>query len=286
MQEPPTLVTPAQCRENWIMNTERPNEKDAKRIVETMLGVELDHADGNGGVDYRSSDKQLVLEVTRVTDGLKKSTRHAGRVSRDAASPDVELQNCWLVFVSDTQPGMKTIRQVLPPLFAQLEAVGETHFDRQQAAVHAHAQGPLRDVVDMLVAAGVERASGHAHDGGSQHRHRVIVSLGSGGTASGSDDSAQLLIAALAEKTDNVAKLAESDAPERHLFVWIDDDTRFDIARPLSRVETSGPTAGFGVPSIPPVLDPAITHLWVVHEDSRLGWLWNGERWRELGELN
>lgn len=267
------------------MNTERANEKDAKRIVQATLGVELEHADKVGGVDYRSADGRMALEVTRVTDEIRKSTRDAERTSRDAASPDVELQSCWLVLVSDTQRGMKTIRQVLPPLFAQLEAAGETHFDRQQAALHALTQGPLTDLVRKLLSAGVERASGRAHDGGPLHRHGVILSLGSGGTASGSDEAVQLLVAALAAKTDNVLKLARSGAPERHLFVWIDDDTRFDIARPLSRAAPTWADDSFGPPSYPPGLDPAITHLWVVHEGSRLGWLWDGERWRALGEL-
>lgn len=42
---------------------------------------------------------------------------------------------------------------------------------------------------------------------------------------------------------------------------------------------------GWGAPSIDPALDEAITHLWVVHEGTRRGWLWNGESWRELSDL-
>ena len=265
------------------MNTERANEKDAKRIVQAALGVEFEHADKAGGVDYRSADGQLALEVTRVTDEIRKSTADAERKSRDATRPNVELQSCWLVIVSDTQPRMKTIRQVLPPLLAQLEAAGETHFDH--AALHPPTQEPLAGIVRELLCVGVERASGCPHDGGPQHRHGVILSPGSGGSASGSDEAAQLLIAALAARTDNLTKLARSGARERHLFVWIDDDTRFDIARPLSRATPTGSDDSFGPPSNPPMLDPAITHLWVVHEASRLGWLWDGERWRGLGKL-
>ena len=37
------------------------------------------------------------------------------------------------------------------------------------------------------------------------------------------------------------------------------------------------------MPSITPALDPAITHFWVMHERSRLGWLWDGETWQALG---
>jgi hypothetical protein len=38
------------------MNKERRNEREAKGIVEKVLGVELEHSDKDGGVDYRSTD--------------------------------------------------------------------------------------------------------------------------------------------------------------------------------------------------------------------------------------
>ncbi|WP_341946311.1 hypothetical protein [Microbacterium sp. LWH11-1.2] len=50
------------------MNQERPNERRAKKAVEKMLGVTLDHADKNGGVDYLFPRGTIALEVTRVTD--------------------------------------------------------------------------------------------------------------------------------------------------------------------------------------------------------------------------
>lgn len=106
--------------------------------------------------------------------------------------------------------------------------------------------------------------------------------MGSGGAASGSDGALEHLISALESKPDNVEKLRASGADERHLFVWIDDNTNFAIARPLSRDAPPWDDGGFGLPSKPPEIDPAITHLWVVHERSRRGWLWRGDAWQPL----
>lgn len=93
------------------MNQARPNEVIAKQIVERLMGIQLEHADTHGGVDYISTDGTVALEVTAVTDAEKKGARDA--LSRSAAkgSPTTRLQGCWLVFVSDTQPGMKTFVQ-------------------------------------------------------------------------------------------------------------------------------------------------------------------------------
>jgi hypothetical protein len=158
------------------VNKERPNEKAAKQIVESVLGIEFVHADSTGGVDYRSTDGEHAVEVTRITDGRKKAARDALRTSRASATPDVTLQNCWLVLVPDTQHGMKTALQYLPPLFAQLEATGETYFDRHAAAVDVIERGPLAHIYQPLLIAGIERATGHSHASGPPHKHRVIPS--------------------------------------------------------------------------------------------------------------
>lgn len=200
--------------------------------------------------------------------------------------PAGELRTCWLVFVPETQSKLKVFLQRVHPALVELEGAGETLFEQERAAIHLMQQGPLSHVYQPLIAAGVERASAvpnHAH---RPHTHRVIASLGSGGSSSGSDQALDLLIKALDKKEDNPKKLKASGAEERHLFVWLDDDTRLDIARPLSREAPSWVDERFGTPSSPPALDSAITHLWVVHQRSRMGWLWDGRTWRKLPGLS
>ncbi|HRQ01083.1 MAG TPA: hypothetical protein PK781_11630 [Terrimesophilobacter sp.] len=267
------------------MNRESADEIDAKHFVERMLGIVLEHADKNGGVDYLSADGRIAVEVTRVTDGRKAAGRRALSASRETDAPEGELQNCWLVFTSETQTGLMTFLQRVHPLLVQLEAVGEQSFHDQPAAVHVLQRGPLSDVYRSLLQAGVERASAAPHRADASHTHRMITSLGSGGSASGSDAAVALLVDELAKRTDNPAKLHKSGAEQRHLFVWLDDDTRFDIARPLSRDAPSWDDGGFGAPSLIPLIDPAVTHLWVVHQRSGLGWLWDGETWRDTESL-
>lgn len=267
------------------MNKERHNELEAKGIVEKVLGVELEHADRYGGVDYRSPDGHHAVEVTRITDGRKRAGRAALEGTGQAETLDGELQTCWIVFTAETRSRLKNFRHIVHPAVVELERAGESSFDRQRAALHVLQKGPLSPVYLPLLRAGVERASGvpnHAH---RLHDHQILVSLGSGGSSSGSDEALGLLADALSKKKDNPQKLRESGAEQRHLFVWLDDDTRFDIARPLSREAPSWRDEGFGLPSVPPALDPAITHLWVVHEGSRLGWLWGNETWSELRDL-
>lgn len=267
------------------MNQERPNEAIAKQIVERVMGIQLVHADTNGGVDYISSDGTVALEVTAVTDGKKQGARAALSRSKAEGSPTTKLQGCWTVMVAENHPGMKTFVQRVQPAIAELEFAGETHFEQQHAMVHVIEKGELSHVYLPLLKAGVERADHlphQYHPEDPDHVHHIYPITGSGGSVSGSDESLDRLMDALNAKSDNPAKLRTSGAEHRHLFVWLDDDTWYNIARPLSHEAPSWGDEGWGLPTSEPQLDPAITHLWVVHARSRLGWLWDGQRWHEM----
>lgn len=264
------------------MNLERNDERAAKMILETALGIKLEHADKYGGVDYVTSDGTDAVEVTRITDGRKRAGRGAAARSRDAGSLEGELQTCWIAFAPDTQPGLKSIVQKVHPAIVHLEKAGETAFGRQPAMIHVAQRGPLADIYRQLLEAGIERASAVPNHGHRSHTHHVWVSLGSGGTSSGSNAAVELLVAELSSREDNHVKLMQSGAPNRHLFVWLDDDTRFDISRPLSRDAPPWKVDRFGMLTLQPALNPAVTQLWVMHQGSRNGWRWDGERWSEL----
>ncbi|MFT2693903.1 hypothetical protein [Clavibacter zhangzhiyongii] len=269
------------------MNEERPNEKRAKRLVEEVLCVHLEHHDKYGGVDYLSRDGDVALEVTSVTNGEKNGARKALKMSEAKGAPDFELQGCWIVLISDDRAYMKTFVQRAQPAIAELELAGESHFDRQRAVIHITEGGPLASTYRSLLEAAVERASHVPHrqrEDDPDHKHRMIVSSGSGGSASGSDEAIDLLLDELRPKLDNLQKLAYSTASQRHLFVWLNDNTAYGIERPLSHKPPSGAGEFWGLPSGAPKLDPLITHLWVVHQRSGSGWLWDGAAWRELQE--
>lgn len=267
------------------MNRERRDERDAASVVERLLGVVLIHADTNGGVDYRSPDRRDAVEVTRLTDGRKRAGRDALAVSRKVGTLEPPLQTCWVVHVPETQWGLKAFLQTVHPALVELERAGESFFEQHVAAVHVLEGGRLAALYRPLLGSGVERAEAMPHHGHRERAHHVIPALLSGGSSSGSDAAVNLLTDELLRRTDNLTKLRASGAVFRHLFVWLDDDTRFDIARPLSRAAPPWSDQEFGLPSAPPTLDPAITHLWVMHEGSRLGWLWDGATWSELRDL-
>ncbi|WP_461186761.1 hypothetical protein [Arthrobacter sp. Z4-13] len=245
------------------MNQERPNEAIAKQIVERVLRIQLNHADTHGGVDYVSTDGTIALEVTAVTAGERQSARSALSKSEAKGSP-TRLQGCWLVYASDTQEQMKTFVQRVQPAIAELEFAGKTYFDDQPALLHVFEQGELSHVYQPLLTAGVERATHVPHRDRPEdpdHVHRIFVSTGSGGSVSGSDESLDRLMEELNQKRDNARKLFASGADQRHLFVWLNDDTWYNIARPLSHEAPSWAADGWGLPTNAPAVDPAITHF-------------------------
>lgn len=265
------------------MNQERPNEAAAKDIVERISGVDLEHADTHGGVDYLSPDGTVALEVTAVTDGEKEGARDALRKSVAKDDPTTTLQACWIVLAPDSQSRMKTFVQRVKPALAELELAGVPRFDRQSAAIHVLQGGAHASLYKPLLDAGVERAGSVPHSQSQDdpaHSHRMIVSAGSGGSASGSDEAVDRLMSELNTRKDNPKKLLDSGAKQRHLFVWLNDDSPFKMARPLSH--PAPPGVVWGLPTVTPKLDPAITHLWVMHERSGKGWLWDGNVWAEL----
>jgi len=266
------------------MNSERHDEKQAKRIFEKSMSVQLEHADKFGGVDYRSVDGRIAVEVTRVTEGINRSSRYALRKSRAIGAPESILATCWKVSVPETGQRLDRFYQNVQPAIVELEQAGVKFFDRHRAATHVRQQGPLSSVYEVLVLAGITRASAmprHNHKRDLEP-HRLIPAHDSGGLVGDSDRAVTLLAAALQKKADNPKKLGESGAEQRHLFVWLDGDTPDDIGLPLDRNHASSTNEELGIPSKAPALDPRITHLWVVREGATRGWLWDGTMWHNL----
>src|SRR5579884_1136227 len=58
----------------------RPDESRAADVVSRALGIDLEFSDTAGGVDYRSPDGVVALEVTRLTrSGLRRDMAVAGQ---------------------------------------------------------------------------------------------------------------------------------------------------------------------------------------------------------------
>lgn len=118
-------------------------------------------------------------------------------------------------------------------MIAELEAAGPDSFTEQRAALSVLEGREHTELFRKLLRMNVERASQHPRDT-DEHVHRVFVSVGRGGSASGSDESVVLLCGALALKDDNAKEFSASGAEQRHRFVWIDGATPFAIECALS----------------------------------------------------
>lgn len=266
------------------MNHERDDEHAARTIVEKVLGIQLKHADVNGGVDYLSNDHNVALEVTRVTDEAKRDTRRTFAKSA-AEGSKANLRTCWTVTVSETHWPAKKFEQKVQPLIAELESVGAASFDGQDVIDHVDDNGELSDIYGQLLNAGVDAAQPLVERSDRpKHAHCVQVSTWGGGPVSDSNVALVELIKELnkPEREDNLEKLRRSGAKERHLFVWLDDDTAGIISHPLSHGAQPGSDEQSRTPSGMPPLNSAITHLWIMHERSGFGWRWDGEKWLTL----
>jgi hypothetical protein len=292
-----------------MANAERPEELHALAIAERVLGIKLVHTDSSGQVDIQSVgsagnlDGKVAIEVTTVTEQdriatLKRFRRTLDKErtaeAQDNLGPAI-LESCWIIIAPDTQHGAHKLGQQAEKQLSVLEKNEVTRFHPQRDVVavrdHDPASDELRRARIALARLGIQIAqavSDHARETGPEggpHRHRVVTSLGSGGSASGSNESVELVCAELDDRADNPKKLRASGAERQHLFVWVNEHTSFGIARPLSRNEPEWVADDqFGLPTAPPDLDDTVTDLWVVHSGSLRGWYWDSEAWRALQE--
>lgn len=264
-----------------MANVEREDEKKARRIVESVLRVEIEHFDTDGGVDYLARDGGVAVEVTRVTDGRKRAARSGLARSADDTF-DPPLASCWIVLVSSTHASTKNLAQRLRSVLADCEAVGISYFYRDEINLYLLQRPDQQALIGRMNNTGIESAWTAPHREDPEHLHEVFLSLTTDGSVGGSNESLANLMGELGTKTDNVKKLQDSGVPNRVLFVWLDGDTPYEIARPLAGEPPTDLEQQFGLPSVVPNLDPAITELWIVHEGTQRGWRWDGAHWSWL----
>ncbi len=266
------------------MNTERNDERDAKRVVERLLGISLEHADTHGGVDYRSADGSVAMEVTRVTDGRKRAARH-GLARSSRGDDETPLASCWHALVPATHESTKNLAGRIRQLLPELEKAGIRNFYWEDIRLHIQEQPHHRQLLKRVLETGVESLWAVQQDAEPDHEHELLLSTTWDGSVEGSDSSLESLLHELNRRKDNAKKLADSNADARHLFVWLDGDTAYEIQRALDGPPPKGLEAQFGPPKRAPQLHSAVTHLWVVHQGTRLGWFWDGSTWRALAAV-
>lgn len=269
-----------------MANVERPEEVAARLLVERLTGLSFEHADKNGGVDYKTTDGiAAALEVTTVTSAKAKKNSIAAGEEMSTPALSTTLQQCWMIVLDEAHPRFTGILQRTEPHLLALEAAGLASLQDHDAAIHAlerdHLAEPSRGLLTLHVrqAWAIPELCMRAP---APHTHRIHLLTIGGRSSQGSDAALALVEEELNSRKDNYAKLAAASVHRTHLFAWLDGHTPHDIARPLSPGGVLDELPHFALPTRPPRLAEPVDELWVVHRGTGHGWRWNGTSWSAI----
>lgn len=219
-----------------MANNERPEERQARVLVEASLRISLNHTDDNGEVDYgfdTTDGRRAALEVTTVTSPQAKRARGRWVKESPRFPPSTLLSSCWDVWGEDIDLEYRGLIERLDPNLAVLDAAGKT-FDRAQLHEFWGSPSGEQQAATALAQEHVDRAAPFpelCHALGPERAHQIQIVRAGGWSASGSVAALALIQEELNAKPDNFAKLR--GAGEKHLFVWVDSDTDLAVARPF-----------------------------------------------------
>jgi hypothetical protein len=228
-------------------------------MMEAHLGVPVvQHDDGSrpSMYDLRVEYGDGRTAAAEVTCELDPSVRELGKLL--TARPGVwtvpGLRGGWLVGLLPSARAKRLFAE-LPGLLVSLEAAGvrglDLMFDQDTDDPHVHAAHRLGVV-------GLEQHPTD-HPGSVYPMILMTGSRGGGLLVHAADATAEWIGPYIAEeRADVLAKLARSDASERHAFVVIAglSEPSFAVFDPLVRMDVE-------LPSCPPDLPDEVTHVWV-----------------------
>lgn len=258
----------------WLIQND--SELLAKRIVEavlpnaTMEYRECQHGDGSLRHDFwlhRPNASKVALEVTSVRDEDRIRTQKKLKESHFTVPTD-KCEWTWRVKVAP-KTNFQELRQSLDACLADLESQGVEHLPSHSSLLEPSPRSPL--LADLLVVSASALPA--------VQPPTIYVHVQRSGTWVNPGVVNEALRGPVAE---NAEKLAETGAPERHLFVLLDSE------------ESSGTVLPFASPEgVEPHLPEEITHVWVAAPDFRLKHrlryvVWRaaqGGSWTSLGPI-
>lgn len=248
--------------------TESPDEQLACSVVIRETGHPLEFADYSGGIDYRTPDGSVALEVTRFTNHLLRRDMAVAR-QFDSVVPLGTGHDWWVVF--DGHPKYQDLAARLYSPLHTLETHGLLSWEPTAMAWWAQDVPTLRDAVSALAAERVAQAQAEVP---REHPSRLFSSSSGGWEYRGPDSALELLEGYVEADGKHLKKLGASGAPERHLWEWTDTATTGDFRRMYEDAR---------LPTRAPTLPAEVTHLWVADEAHRLGIRWDGNAWQRFG---
>jgi len=244
---------------------ERPDERLARHIVSTALGVPVDrYDDGTASAQpdakIRYPDRTAWLEIIGDHDSRFRSQwSELEKIDHKLMVP--ELRQRWLARLTATAR-IRDIKRVLP----------DTVLRWQDATTPAD----LAEIERTLDRVGIDGMSPIEEDppqGGVVHLH----TSGWSGTAGRDDTLGEWVVDVLAEQDDVPRKLAACPGGERHAFIWAtvgsDYQTQFKLE---NRDDEPLPVAA-------PDLPDGVTHVWVaggMSSQVTLAWFPDRGWWR------
>lgn len=254
----------------WRYEMGRKYEADARRLIETVLGVPIVQHDFNSGrsvpdlrIDYPDRAGYVEVVADSAQFQWRALDRELDRGNRTLTVPGLRYD--WFVYLNE-RVRVRKLAIRLPDLLHRLERAGELfdhRVDRHRTRSSSFAKEINRLGIDMM-AAGREAV-------GDAQVNFVL---------SGAEGPATVDLARLVEwcgeflydprRADVRRKLAETGAPERHVFVVVSWATEWAVLHALSR------DARGMVPDICPPLPAEVTHLWLLGTgpaDRLIAWL-------------
>lgn len=251
---------------------ERKDERDARMIVERVLNVNLKFADFYGGVDFEfvRNERVAVLEVSRITREESRRGQEAW-LKRGTSVQAPQLRNSWLV-MTDGYPMYKNIGQSLGSALAQFEA---HHLERYEAEMQwwLRQVPTLGEALRALDRRMVRTATSFAcfETRPKEEVSKIHLLPSSAWISDGPNGTVAELATYIASgaSDDNFKKLMSVDASERHLWFWVDAHTMERMRHPVH-----DPDGHYSLPAVMPDLPEHVTHLWLVDDVAKHGWLW------------
>jgi hypothetical protein len=247
-------------------STERENERLAREIVSTVIGVPVRRfEDGtvNSQVDalIHYPDREAALEV--VADHDEEFNGQQDALHRERDRIDVpELRESWTALVSRTAK-IKRVKEALPALLIAMQAnppprrsrSGYRSFDLGRLGITS--AWPMTSSVPGRV---------------------YLIPESWGGFAGTEHTVGEWVTTVLVQHSDVPAKLAaHPDVGERHAFIWATPTSDMGVQIQLE------PGDDHPFPVTPPTLPKGVTHVWVAGQIWRQGVLaWFPDRgwWR------
>lgn len=265
---------------NMGTKSESEEEIAARILFENITFIKLmSNENGEPGqVDYISEDIQYscVLEVTTHTNEIRRALRkgdkdYTGIICRP------ELLSDWVIQTRDW-PRRKLIEKEVIPQLQTLNVHGISEYYKSSHEWWMRKVPTLENAINVFNSASVEYVKKQTLVNRDETGFSNVVLLPMVNWTYGGPDSAlEIIETSTLLDSGNRKKLSGVDARTRHLFIWVNDDTDGNVLEAFNSINLE-------LPSRHPNLPAEITHLWIVHRKTEIGWYFDPAiGWRTVG---